>query len=243
MQAPANCSELAAPSADLETRQSPRCAQPDRLRSSRVRLATTQPLTDQHNIAKGVSQTALKKALVGTSMSGRGWNATCFVSQLCIAATQQVARESGTKWCHPKTKGAQEDPNERRNKMMITTRRSRHKNRNSALATLFLASWLVLGCGGDDVSAICEDNEVTVTIVDNHPNGPHVLVIPIGDIADGVEVTYDIQGNNTGHGHFVTVSADDFAALEAGELVTLTSSDTGAVGMDHTHPVLLTCDP
>jgi hypothetical protein len=46
-----------------------------------------------------------------------------------------------------------------------------------------------------------------------------------------------------GHGHSVTVSADDFIALDAGIEVTLESSDTGAAGMDHTHPVILTCNP
>ena len=67
--------------------------------------------------------------------------------------------------------------------------------------------------------------------------------MPLSDIAAGVEVTYDIQGNNTGHGHFVTLTAANFTALDAGTTVTLTSSDIGAAGKDHTHDVILSCAP
>jgi hypothetical protein len=84
---------------------------------------------------------------------------------------------------------------------------------------------------------------VTSTIVDNHPIGSHILEIPAEDVSAGVEETYDIQGDNTGHGHTVTVSADDFVDLDAGSEVMLTSSDTGAPGNDHTHPVTLSCTP
>ena len=62
-------------------------------------------------------------------------------------------------------------------------------------------------------------------------------------MAAGVEVSYDITGNNTGHGHSVVVTAADFAALDGGEVVTLESSDLGAVGQDHTHTIILDCDP
>jgi hypothetical protein len=114
------------------------------------------------------------------------------------------------------------------------------------LAILFvLVTALAAACGSDDNAGtgLCAENGVTATILENHPNGPHILVVPVEDVAAGVEKTYDIQGNNTGHGHFVTVSADDFADLDAGTVVMLTSSDTGAAGMDHTHPVTLSCNP
>jgi hypothetical protein len=64
------------------------------------------------------------------------------------------------------------------------------------------------------------------------------LVIPVSDVTAGVERIYDIQGDNTGHGHTVTVTPDDFTALDAGTVLTLESSDTGAAGQDHTHPKL-----
>jgi hypothetical protein len=115
-----------------------------------------------------------------------------------------------------------------------------------ALAVVVIAA----GCNGnddgsarDDTSLLCEENGVSVTIVDNHPTGSHILAIPASDVAAGVESTYDIQGNNTGHGHTVTVTAEDFAALDDGMVVNLTSSDTGAVGMSHTHNIVLDCNP
>ena len=94
--------------------------------------------------------------------------------------------------------------------------------------------------GGDP---LCVDNGVTTTIGDNHPRGDHQLVIPVQDVVDGTETTYDIRGDNTGHTHSVTVTEDNFTALDAGTVVMLTSSDTGAVGGDHTHPVTLSCNP
>lgn len=68
-------------------------------------------------------------------------------------------------------------------------------------------------------------------------------MIPIADVTAALEVTYDIQGDNTGHGHTVIVTASDFIALAEGDVVIITSSDTGAVGMDHTHEVTLDCAP
>lgn len=108
-----------------------------------------------------------------------------------------------------------------------------------------ITAWFAAACGSssNEGTGLCAENGVTTTIVDNHPSGSHTLVVPVEDVAAGVEVTYDIQGNNTGHGHTVTVSATDFAALDSGTVVSLTSSDTGAIGMDHTHPVTLSCNP
>ena len=99
------------------------------------------------------------------------------------------------------------------------------------------------GSSSNEPTGLCAENGVTTFIVDNHPSGSHTLVIPVSDVTAGVEVTYDIQGNNTGHGHTVTVSPDNFTALDAGTVLTLESSDTGAVGQDHTHPVTLSCNP
>jgi hypothetical protein len=116
--------------------------------------------------------------------------------------------------------------------------------RRPTLFTVSLVLTLAAACGDDaPATGLCADNSVTTTIVDNHPNGPHILDVPVADVLAAVEKTYDIQGNNTGHGHTVTVTADDFAALDSGTVVMLTSSDTGAAGNDHTHPVTLSCNP
>ena len=115
------------------------------------------------------------------------------------------------------------------------------------LAFLSAIVWISLAavaCGSDaPATGLCAENGVTTTIEDNHPRGSHVFEVPEADVTEGVEKTYDIQGNNTGHGHTVTVTAADFEALDTGVLVELTSSDTGAAGMDHTHPVTLSCSP
>ena len=109
------------------------------------------------------------------------------------------------------------------------------------VVTLSIAS--ACGSSNGQASGLCAENGVTTTIEGNHPNGSHVFEVPVTDVTAGVEKTYDIQGNNTGHGHTVTVTSDNFTALDTGALVSLTSSDTGAVGMDHTHPVTLSCSP
>ena len=110
-----------------------------------------------------------------------------------------------------------------------------------SVAALSIAT--ACGSSSGQASGLCAENGVTTTIEDNHPNGFHVFEVPVADVTAGVEKTYDIQGNNTGHGHTVTVTAENFEALDTGVLVSLTSSDTGAVGMDHTHPVTLSCSP
>lgn len=89
----------------------------------------------------------------------------------------------------------------------------------------------------------CEDNGVTVVIEENHPTGDHKLEVPLDDVTAAEDVVYDIRGDNTGHGHTLTVTSEDFLSLEDGDEVTLTSSDVGAVGQDHTHVVVLDCDP
>lgn len=112
-------------------------------------------------------------------------------------------------------------------------------SRFAALAAIGAAALFIAACDSDD--SICEENGISTTIADNHPNGSHELTIPLDDVAAAVEVVYDIQGNNTGHAHTVTVTASDFEALDSGTVVTITSSDTGAVGMDHTHEVTISC--
>ena len=113
------------------------------------------------------------------------------------------------------------------------------------ILSFVLITSLATACGSSDSppTGLCAENGVTTDIVDNHPSGSHTLAVPVADVLAGAEQTYDIQGNNTGHGHTVTVTPTDFTALDAGTVVTIISSDTGAVGNDHTHPVVLTCEP
>jgi hypothetical protein len=47
---------------------------------------------------------------------------------------------------------------------------------------------------------------------------PHALTVSAADIAAGVDKTYDIKGQAT-HSHMVTVTAADFATLQAGGTV------------------------
>jgi hypothetical protein len=103
--------------------------------------------------------------------------------------------------------------------------------------------WMVVGVlsACDEATSPCIAFGTVVDIDDNHPNGSHVLEVSSEDVAAGDERSYDIQGNNTGHGHTVTLSAEDFASLQDGDPVTVESSDTGAAGNDHTHTVTISC--
>jgi hypothetical protein len=56
------------------------------------------------------------------------------------------------------------------------------------------------------------------------------------DVEAGVEKTYNIQGD-AGHDHTVTLTAEHFATLAAGETVTVTSSNEIA----HTHDITVVC--
>ncbi len=87
----------------------------------------------------------------------------------------------------------------------------------------------------------CEENGVSVVIADNHPNGPHTLSVSWADVEAAIAKTYDIQGSNTGHGHTVSLSGEEFESLAAGETVTIISSNNGSVGASHTHTVTLDC--
>lgn len=116
--------------------------------------------------------------------------------------------------------------------------------RHLALLIVSLVLTLAAACGDDaPATGLCAENGVSTTIGDNHPNGFHTLEVSVSDVLAAVDKTYDIQGNNTGHGHSVTVTADDFADLDTGVDVMLTSSDNGSVGMSHTHPITLSCKP
>jgi hypothetical protein len=109
---------------------------------------------------------------------------------------------------------------------------------------LAAATLAQLGCGADEKeSGDCTVDGATVEITDNHrtSGGDHKFVVSAEDVIAGDEIVYDIRGDNTGHTHSVTVTADDFSTLQDGDSVTIESSDTGAAGNDHTHDIILSC--
>jgi hypothetical protein len=73
----------------------------------------------------------------------------------------------------------------------------------------------------------------SVTIGTNHG---HELVIPLADVEAHSNATYDIQGASP-HAHSVTLTADDFAALDQGMSVMVVST----LGDGHTHQVTVSC--
>ncbi len=75
--------------------------------------------------------------------------------------------------------------------------------------------------------------DVEGTIGNNHG---HALTLPLADIMAGGMQSYDIQGDSP-HPHDVTLSADDFASLQAGDTVEVESTDGGG----HTHMVTVRC--
>lgn len=129
-----------------------------------------------------------------------------------------------------------------------------HLNRRQLIrATLLACPGLAFACSddGDDGSDIgegtssssgsgsgseggngCEDG-AAATISENHG---HALSIAAQDVDVATEMTYEIQGS-AGHSHSVTISAAQFAALMAGESLTVLSTSASA----HAHNVTLRC--
>lgn len=77
--------------------------------------------------------------------------------------------------------------------------------------------------------------KVNATISANHS---HVLGIAPGDVTAGVEKTYDIKGS-AAHSHMVTVTAEQFQQLAAGQTITIESTRAGAP--DHLHSCSIIC--
>lgn len=69
-------------------------------------------------------------------------------------------------------------------------------------------------------------------------NHGHALEIPLADIEAGVEKMYSAQGTS-GHCHQVTLTADDFATLQAGGTVRKLSCNGG----DHEYVLSCAADP
>ncbi len=86
------------------------------------------------------------------------------------------------------------------------------------------------GGGSTGMASAC-DGMIVATISGNHG---HALEIPLADIEAGVEVTYDASGD-AGHCHEVILTADDFATLRNGGVVTKYSCNGGD------HQFILSC--
>jgi hypothetical protein len=88
------------------------------------------------------------------------------------------------------------------------------------------------GMGQGGFSGMCPAM-ITALISSNHG---HQLDIPIGDVMNAQQMTYDTSGSS-GHCHQVTVTMDDFLALQRGEVVRLKSCNF----TDHEY--VLSCAP
>ncbi|MGE5182407.1 MAG: hypothetical protein ACM31C_10115 [Acidobacteriota bacterium] len=86
---------------------------------------------------------------------------------------------------------------------------------------------------GGSAAGRCAMDGTSSTIGDNHG---HVLVVPMQDVAAGVDVTYHIQGTSD-HDHTVVLRAADFASLQQDRAIMTTSS----FDADHSHAVMVAC--
>lgn len=93
------------------------------------------------------------------------------------------------------------------------------------------------------MTSTCLTEGPVVEILDNHrtTGGGHELVVTSADVVAGVLASYDIRGDNTGHTHEVTLTADDFADLADGRTGTVFSSNNGSAGASHAHEIRLSC--
>ncbi|MFT3776167.1 MAG: hypothetical protein QM820_63295 [Minicystis sp.] len=71
-------------------------------------------------------------------------------------------------------------------------------------------------------------------------NHGHALVVSPADVMAAVTKTYDIAGTS-GHSHEVTITADDFKKLQAGEILRMPA--TRYEGRGHLHRVLVKTAP
>jgi hypothetical protein len=65
----------------------------------------------------------------------------------------------------------------------------------------------------------------------------HAVTVEAADVEAGTEMEYTLT--EAGHTHTITVTAADFAMLQAGDTVTVTSTMDGTT--PHAHDVTLMC--
>jgi hypothetical protein len=96
-----------------------------------------------------------------------------------------------------------------------------------------VAGVLTAACGGDDDDDGNGSASCKAAIGTNHG---HSMSLSAADVMAGVDKTYDIQGSSA-HSHTVDISAEEFAGMTAGTVLSVTSStDAG-----HAHEVTITC--
>jgi hypothetical protein len=103
----------------------------------------------------------------------------------------------------------------------------------AALAALPLLPRAARAAEESPPKAACE--RVIAKVGGNHG---HVFQVSAADVKAAVDRTYDLTGA-AGHPHTVTLSADDFRRLGAGEVLRRTSSRDGG----HQHRLLVKCAP
>lgn len=114
--------------------------------------------------------------------------------------------------------------------------------RRQFLGTAITAT-AVAACGGDDGGGAdaavagrnCATNGTTATIGSNHG---HTITVTAGQVAAGVDMTYDIQGTSD-HPHSVTITAANFATLQSNANGSIMVTSTSGGG--HTHQVTVLC--
>lgn len=102
-----------------------------------------------------------------------------------------------------------------------------------------VAGVLAAACGSDESSnpgggGTGGGGEACATVIGT--NHAHMMTVTQAHVDAGTAKTYDIQGGSP-HSHMVELSAEDFAELKAGTILTVTSStDAG-----HSHEITITC--
>lgn len=92
--------------------------------------------------------------------------------------------------------------------------------------------WIAGLARADDVKPA---HKIVAKVGRNHG---HVFPVQLADVHAEVDKTYDIAGT-AGHAHSITLSADDFQRVRAGEIVRVVSSREGG----HVHRLLVRCVP
>ena len=79
----------------------------------------------------------------------------------------------------------------------------------------------------------CASNGTNSSISTNHG---HSLTVSSSDVQNGTAKTYQIQGSS-GHMHTVEVTAANFASLQSGQSINVTSSTDD----NHSHRITVSC--
>jgi hypothetical protein len=99
-------------------------------------------------------------------------------------------------------------------------------------AVVFLGGSVLGRARADDDPKTCSRGVTATVSQDPH----HELVVSREDIIAGVAKTYHVQGTS-GHDHLVTLTADDFASLAAGNEI----EEKTTITLLHRHTVSVKC--